>query len=108
MLLFLIHLIWTAFTITLGVMFARQALKHGSQPALEYSSRDRFTNSHFSRFMKKMSFAVVGLCLLSAWVAWSSMFWAIVFLAMIPAIVGIQFVRSRKALENSYKRGLPG
>ena len=105
--LFLIHLIWTAFTITLGVMFARQALKHGSQPALEYNSRDKFTNYHFSRFMRKMSFAVIGLCLLSAWVAWSSMFWAVVFLLMIPAVVALQFARGRRALENSYKRGLP-
>ncbi len=108
MLLFLIHAIWTAFTITLGVMFVRQARKHGSQPALEYNSREKFTNHHFGRFMKKMSVAVVGLCLLSAWVAWSSMFWAVVFLLMIPAVVALQFVRGRKALENSYKRGLPG
>lgn len=107
MLLFLVHAIWTVFTITLGVMFVRQARKHGNEPALEYSSRDKFTNYHFGRFMRKMSFAVVGLCLLSAWVAWSSMFWAIVILLAIPAVVALQVVRGRKALENSYKRGLP-
>jgi hypothetical protein len=57
--------------------------------------------------MKKMSFAVVGLCFLSAWVAWSSMFWAVILLLLIPGVVALQFVRGRKALENSYKRGLP-
>lgn len=108
MLLFLVHAIWTVFTITLGVMFVRQARKHGGQPALEYSSRDKFTNYHIGRFMRKMSLAVVCLCLLSAWIAWSSMFWAVILILLIPGVVALQFVRGRKALENSYKRGLPG
>ena len=107
MLLFLIHLVWTVVAISLGVGFWRQARKHGGEPALEYSSRDKFTNGHFGRTMRKMTLTVVGLCFLSAWVAWSSMFWAVVLMLLIPPLVALQVVRGRKSLESSYKRTLP-
>jgi hypothetical protein len=104
--MFILNLVWSAFTLFLALTFWKQTRLHAG-PGLEYSTRDRFLNESFGKFLRKMSMTVIILCGASAWMVWHSWFWAFMLLMSIPALAAVQIVRTKNALPNNYKRSLP-
>lgn len=107
MLLLLLNMGWSALTVFLAIALYKESRKHANDPALSYSSRDRFSDSFFNNFLRRMTFLVGLLLVGSALAVWSSWLLAILLVAAIPALVTVQVMRGKSAIGNSYKRSLP-
>ena|SRR5579885_775332 len=103
--MFLLPLAWTIFCLFLGVTISRNARAH-ARPELGMSTRDNYREKFFARFIRRMSFTAVCLCVISALVVWSSFTWAVILLLAIPAVAALQIARGKRAIEASGNRSL--
>lgn len=99
-------LAWSIFSLFLAATIWRTSKAH-SQPELGFSTTHNNREAFFSRFVRKMSFTAVVLCIVSAILIWSNPFLAVISLLAIPAVAALQIYRGKRAIEAGRNRSLP-